>query len=159
MRLSREDIGKYLATTSYKELASYFPQYPEPTAEELGCSITDLEEIKKLGGLAGVPVDIEAMVYARQGVPKTLTRQDLLRIAVEELRKQGITNVAVRVASYQGDPFGEARSNAAIWKHTKRRGFMVHLHPELLWYDEDYVRDVVKHEVEHTRREQDWIGV
>ena len=158
MGVSQEDIGKYLSAGSYEELASYFPQYPEPTEEELGCPLTSAEEIKEVGGLAGIPPDIEALVYSKRGYSKEFTRGDLVRIATEELKAQGITNVAIKVSSYQGESFGKSRSVATIWKFRGRKGFLVHLHPDLLWYDEDFIRDTIRHEIEHSRREQDWIG-
>jgi len=154
--VSKQEIEKWLAAKSPEELESYFPQYPTPTSEEMGCPITSEEGIARAGGLCGVPPDVEALVYSRLGHPKERTRAELYSIVRAELRSAGITNVGFKISSYQGDPPFTGRSDAAIWRREDKSGFLVHLHPDLLWYPESHVRSTIRHELKHSLRPSDW---
>ena len=145
--MKKEDIDKYLAAKSYDELVSATPR----STEGLGCSLTAPGTVE----LAPVPTDIMSLVLARRNVPKQRSREELVRLASNILRSYGIRNVAVKVDSDLEGNTGSHSWDAEIRQHKTRNGWLIHLHPSLLWAPEDYVREVIEHEILHTKEEKE----
>lgn len=93
------------------------------------------------------PVSSTMAVYEMAGTTPQKTKEDIIEIAREVLRKVHLEDVKVRVSTYQGgDP--EAPYADATW--FKRRGkFYINIHPIHQYYSNDYTREVVQHEIEH----------
>ncbi len=82
------------------------------------------------------------------------TAQEVKAIAKDELHKAGIYNVEVHVTP-RFSSIGE--SDAAVL-HTEEPddeggAWLVFLHPIHEYTDEDYLREIVKHEIKHIKKE------
>jgi len=80
-------------------------------------------------------------------------REETLRIAKEELRKAGLADVQVVVSTYQGRDPNAPYADATWFKRGKK--YRINIHPIHQYYDEDYTREVVRHEIEHILRDKE----
>ncbi len=75
------------------------------------------------------------------------TREDIVRIAREELQKSGLGDIKVRISRYQGRDPVAPYSDATLFR---RRGkYYIGIHPIHQYSDEGYLREVVQHEIGH----------
>lgn len=96
-------------------------------------------------------VEPEYQKYQQERKP-ILTEAQVLDIARVELRKAGLKGVTVKVTKYQGKDPMAARSDASCFSRIQHK---IHLHPIVLYYSPDEVRELMWHEIEHVLEDED----
>ncbi len=93
------------------------------------------------------PVSPAMATYEMASTTPQKTKEDITRIAREELRKADLGNVGVRISKFQGRDPEAPYADATLF----RRGgkCYISIHPIHQYYSDDYTREVVQHEIEH----------
>lgn len=98
------------------------------------------------------PVSLTMAAYEMASTVPQKTKEDIVRIAGEELRKANLSDVKVRISRYQGRDLEAPYADATFFR---RRGkYYINIHPIHQYYSNDYTREVVQHEIEHILEEK-----
>ena len=99
--------------------------------------------------LAGYTAEEFVTKLKESGETPQMTKQQAISIAKDELRNFGLPNVPVKISENQGkDPASPYSDATVFWRGKECK---IHLHPFVLYTDEEYIREVVRHEVGHIK--------
>jgi len=114
-------------------------EYKEVTGEEYDFELSNIPSSWHLAG------------YEMSRTKPTFSQKEAIALVRDELRKLGIKGVRISVSKYMGNTPGSPYADATLLHRVKggKDELKINLYPTVLYQDEDYIRDVARHEAGH----------